>query len=58
MSDRSPSSDSAPSAEQPADGRVHELVDTVRDQAGVRPGEPYRIPGADFRPPNPNTRRS
>ena len=34
-------------------GHVHDLVDAVRDRAGVPANEQYRIPGGDFTPPAP-----
>ncbi|WP_331732462.1 hypothetical protein OG613_48050 (plasmid) [Streptomyces sp. NBC_00015] len=34
-------------------GHIHELVDAVREQAGITAEEPYRIPGAHFTPPKP-----
>ncbi|MFI5864685.1 hypothetical protein [Streptomyces sp. NPDC051546] len=38
---------------QPDIGHVQELLEAVRDQAGVPADEPYRIPGAHFTPPTP-----
>ena len=42
-----------PTDNQPDTGHVRELVDAVRDQAGVPANESYRIPGGDFTPPTP-----
>ncbi|MFI7278510.1 hypothetical protein [Streptomyces sp. NPDC049879] len=43
----------AATGSEPDTGLVHELVDAVRDQAGVPADESYRIPGGTFTPPAP-----